>query len=336
MVEQFTNSNGIFEHFRRKNSVLLAPQETEIFRDEVVTPHRSPILSKESMRGIRKYLKDSKELPFIHESILSRTAMSVPSLVEDFVELGIYEDLIDADLSGKRHGVWVEWNSAGLASKCSGGVYYYDVPKISLSFPQPDFLERTFSLATKGRVHTSLLILGHEFTHRLQHLKFMQLKSKNPKRELGTTTELREAQAYLVSDPELSMDEIFNKIRHSKYKNGEYVYPGIDEQKLRNNIESFKLLNSLGTDQKEIAELVANPGKWISRSYGKSGVWSEPVNGYINIIDRIEELKRKTKLTNEEIIAHDLVYSAFDREKVKGITFNHLRDLLGENLVRPA
>jgi hypothetical protein len=321
MSELSPNSFNLSEYLFQKRPKDLIPSYSEVFN-----PHDSelPVIDTRSVYKIKKHLEGSSELPDIHHHVLTRVSQEVPSLIEDFEEMGVDQHLFDEDLSGKKNGVTVRWEDAEIIKKCDGGMYFPNTRTITLSYRQPSYTERILSLGIKGKLHNSILIYGHEFAHDLQY----KVSPKNgpfaEERSPNLPTELMEAQAYLVSHSDLNKSQLFNHISKAKDNQGQPIYPKMDYTKLNSSLESFRLLNVWGVPQPEIARLVNNPGSW-----------NEIFEDFSNIFDKILLEKRKSKTTDHSASLEDRALSSLkqDQEVVRRIVYRELKELVGENVL---
>lgn len=336
MRESLTQFTNLFESPVSKQPFLTTNSHEESSRYRAYEFESASLITDESALKIRRHLEGSRELPYIYEELLTQAAADVPALVENFEELGIYDHLFDEDLSGKKNGVAVSWNSQMIPKNCGGGTYLPVLRKVLISYPQPSYVDRILSLATRGMHHKSLRTYAHEFAHDMQ----FRMKPKdgpfdwNKQSELPT--ELIEAQAYLVSDPHLSIRRLYEHILDAKYENGRRIYPRVNPQKLLQSLESFAILNACGVTQSEIAKLVNNPGRWISRVVKINGYWSEPQYNYTNIYDKVEKEMKKSNLTPSELLTQADEIRQDDEDLVRSIVCEGLTKIVGEHVVMTA
>lgn len=323
-VEKFNNTFARFRQNGKLPKVDLSPPPVVVLRAESEPVH-SPTLSIDSAIKIKNYLEGNREVEGMYEEIFTEVAHHVPSVIEDFEELGIDDDLFDERLSGTKHGVKVEWTTSKRVDKLSEGFYDPHERKISLSYPYPRYIDRILALGLNGRIHDSLLAYGHEFAHDLQYRKGIKSGPFGVPKIKKLDTELIEAQAYLISHAHLPNGQIFHHIKNSTTHDGKLSYSGYDDQKLKAALESFRVLNVLNVPQPEIADLVRNPGQWM-------GFYEE----FSNIFDRVTLEKRKANRSQDPPELMEKMYlnsRSNDQEKIKTIVYDELKYFLGEKLV---
>jgi len=322
MTELSPNSFNISEYLFQKQPKDVIPSPSEVFN---VQDHELSVIDVRSVHKIKNYLEGSRELADIHHKVLTKVAQYVPALIEDFEEMGVDQSLFDEDLSGKKNGVTVRWEDTETTKKCDGGYYFPETRTITLSYRQPTYTERIFSLGLKGKLHNSLLIYGHEFAHDLQYKVSPKGGPFAEERSPNLPTELMEAQAYLVSHPDSNNDRLFNHITKAKDKAGQPIYPSINHRKLRSSIESFRILNTLGVPQPEIARLVNTPGNW-----------NEIFEDFSNIFDKVMLEKRKSKTPDQMATSlEERALSSLKKDQVvvRRIVYRELKGLIGEQFL---
>jgi hypothetical protein len=325
MTEFSPKAAHLFEYPHTVDSAIpsLITLDVDKFIGQVEEIKTKPVVNGEAISRIKDRLRGSKEIPDFHHKVLTRVAAEVPSIIEDFEELGIERDLFDEDLSGKKHGVDVEWESPAARQRCDGASYFPHSRKIELTHSQPDFLDRVLSIGTTGRMHISLLHYGHEFTHDLQYRGLPLSDATVPPKLPQLPTELKEAQAYLVSDSHLSIRELRDHIVYGKGKDGYEAYPGVEPLKLQSNLKLFKLLNAFGVSQPEIARLVRNPGPW-----------DDSKHSYLHILQKSRDSMRGLDLTPGEIELRSDLLRTWNEARAKNVVYQELKGLVGEAVLK--
>ncbi len=325
MTEFSSKAAHLFEYPHTVDSVIpsLITLDVDKITDQVEELKMKPVVEGGALSRIKDRLRGSKEIPDFHHEVLTRVAAEVPSIIEDFEELGIDRDLFDEDLSGKKHGVEVEWESPIARKQCDGASYFPHSRKIGLTHSQPDFLDRVLSIAATGRMHISLLHYAHEFTHDLQYRGISVAEATVPPQLPQLSTELKEAQAYLVSNSNLSIRELRDHIVYAKGKDGYEAYPGIEPQKLQSNLKLFKLLNALNVSQPEIARLVQNPGPW-----------DDSKHSHIHIFQKSKDSMRALGLTPAEIELRSDLLRTWNEARARNVVYQELKGLVGEAVLK--
>lgn len=285
---------------------------------------------------IREFLEDNDYASRVYRDVLSTAAAKVPSLTRVFKEIGIYPDIHDENMSSLRHGVIVKWQQEFRGQSCVGGRYYPGSRVIKIKYPQPTHQDRLVSLATTGDHHPSLRLLAHEFVHDMQyrHDKSKRFYRMHP-RSVGMQTELKEAQAYLVSYPNLTLEAITRIVVEAEDDMGSRIYPDVNPYTLSRALESFAFLSACGVTQDDMARLVAHPGKWGSFSTKVDGVRTSSEDNFKNIFKALTYFRERSPYSVQEVLDRLQAKRLREVHEVKRVASNELAWIMGKNITHP-
>ena len=197
----------------------------------------------------------------LYKNIFLRIENELPTFLLPLQEIGIKDDIISYNLEGNIHGVNVVWDVPEIRAKGGGGQYFVSSRKIEMAEKKPTMSEVIYDFGTYGDLHPKLKMVTHEFTHDMQYY-LPDEKGKTTVPYKAIQQDLKEAQAKLISNPNLSIEELVTETTDAKKNDGSLMYPGIKSARFLSGVKSFTALSFAGVSQVEIAKLVRDPGEW--------------------------------------------------------------------------
>lgn len=186
----------------------------------------------------------------LYSQMTLRIGRETSIMLPDREIIALFDCLGLDDIVGIFWDVPVEVNGEPV-----NGLYTHSGKRIEIRGEQPDIRNRIISLALDGRLAPSDETLTHEKTHAIQFNLDYGIKVQ----------ELLEAQAYRTGQDtlgEFPHGHLVDFVTQSK------AYPDFDSRKFNSAVWFIDRFNALRLTQREIAELINDPGSWE-----KSGVW---------------------------------------------------------------
>jgi hypothetical protein len=274
-----------------------------------------PTLTHPKSAEYTRILEETDETAAMYEEALLEIDANAPSVIDDFEELGVDDALDNPNLSGSMYGIVASWEQEYVRDRDAHGLYIPYGRQVLIAGEQPSLAERLIAFGTRGYPDRRMLTYLHEVAHDRQYYFKEDGKIQ---RISSAPTELKEGQAWLLSKPGFSTDNIATSILSARRRDGTLAYPDANPTKLVSVLNAFKLFNALELSQTDITRLVRNPGEW-----------DESRKSYTNVFALTKKLVTMAGLPPQEILMRGDLLRSIDEAKARVITTDILSHELG-------
>ncbi|MBT4120690.1 MAG: hypothetical protein HOA57_04285 [Candidatus Magasanikbacteria bacterium] len=265
---------------------------------------REVLLKDEEIKTLISHIESNEE-SFLVMRILINRLMEETNSMHDWVENGLYFDLVNDDLGKEKifGGHKVNWNSEDRIKSRGFSKGYFDVDdgEIYIEGQAPEYGDIVRSLAQKGRLPQKLRILGHELIHVLQHSEELKKIKRPPSIELDEV----QANRFVNNPPDRKTpDELIRRVGRGS------------RERLVRSIELIDKLNAFGFDTEEVSEMVT-----------KHSTWDEENKTYIELEDIIKRKQNELGLSDdnlEKLVEIDRLERRAERYRVIAIAQEEL------------